>query len=58
MHNASIDEDVAKAGACARVHLPTGSMCTLAAGHSSSCDFVSPDQANATLDQHKTDEGW
>jgi len=57
MHNASIDEDAAKAGACAQVHLPTGRMCTLAAGHSSSCDFVSPDQADAILDQRKADEG-
>jgi len=55
MHNASIDEDAAKAGACARIHLPTGRMCTLTAGHLSSCDFVSPDQADARLEERKVD---
>ena len=58
MHNASTDEDAARDGACALVHLPTGRMCTLRAGHSVSCDFVSADQADSTLAQRKEDEGW
>jgi hypothetical protein len=58
MHNASIDEDAARDGACAQLHLPTGRMCTLVAGHSASCDFVAADQADAALAQHKADEGW
>jgi len=58
MHNASIDEDAAKAGACAQLHLPTGRMCTLVAGHDGSCDFVPPAEADATLARHKEDEGW
>lgn len=58
MHNASIDEDAAREGACAQVHLPTGRMCTLRAGHSVSCDFASADEADATLARRKADEGW
>ena len=58
MHNSSIAEDAAKAGACAQLHLPTGRMCTLKAGHSESCSFAAPDQADAALAQRKADEGW
>jgi len=58
MHNAAIDEDAVRDGACAQVHLPTGRMCTLRAGHSVSCDFVSADQADASIAQRKADEGW
>ena len=58
MHNASIDEDAARDGACAQVHLPTGRMCTLRAGHSVSCNFASADEADATLARRKADEGW
>ena len=58
MHNASIDEDAARDGGCAQVHLPTGRMCTLRAGHAVSCDFASADQADATLARRKADEGW
>jgi hypothetical protein len=57
-HNASIDEDAAGNGGCAQVHLPTGSMCTLRHGHEGSCEFISADAADASLAQHKAEEGW
>jgi hypothetical protein len=41
-HNPSIDADRAEDGACARVHLPTGAVCTLPRGHVESCEFVKP----------------
>ncbi len=45
LHNTSVDESVAAAGACAQVHLPTGRVCALPQGHGGSCDFTPPDQA-------------
>jgi hypothetical protein len=36
-HNASVDEQVADAGGCAQVHLPTGRTCTLTFSHEGSC---------------------
>lgn len=47
LHNASVDEAVAAAGACAQVHLPTGRICILEHGHSSSCDFTPAPDAYA-----------
>ena len=44
LHNASVDEDVAEAGACAQVHLPTGRTCTLKHHHEGSCNFVPRDE--------------
>jgi hypothetical protein len=41
-HNPSIDADRAGEGACARVHLPSGAVCTLPRGHVESCEFVQP----------------
>jgi len=41
-HNASVDEDVSRAGGCGQTHLPTGSTCTREHGHAGSCDFVRP----------------
>lgn len=49
MHNASVDEDAARKGACAQVHLPTGRMCVLPHGHQGSCDFIPADAAYASL---------
>jgi hypothetical protein len=49
MHNASVDEDAARAGECAQVHLPTGRMCTLRHGHAGSCKFISAEAAAASL---------
>ena len=56
MHNASVDEDLARAGECAQVHLPTGKMCTLPHGHKGSCEFISADAAYASLARFRTDE--
>jgi hypothetical protein len=49
MYNASVDEDAAKKGACAQVHLPTGRMCILPHGHKGSCDFIPAEAAYASL---------
>jgi hypothetical protein len=53
MHNASVDEDAAKKGACAQVHLPTGRMCSLPHGHKGSCDFIPTEAAHASLPPHR-----
>jgi hypothetical protein len=55
MHNASVDEDAAKEGACAQVHLPTGRMCVLPHGHKGSCDFIPAEAAYASLPHHRSD---
>lgn len=52
MHNASVDEELARAGECAQVHLPTGRTCTLPHGHKGSCEFISADSACASLAHH------
>lgn len=57
-HNASVDETRLQAGACARVHLPTGRICTLRHGHAGSCDFVAPDQVDESLARRQAAEGW
>ncbi len=57
-HNASVDEDNLRLGACAQVHLPTGRMCTLRHGHPGSCEFVTWDQVQSSLDAHRGAEGW
>jgi len=57
-HNASVDEDLLDAGACARLHLATGRVCTLRHGHPGSCEFVPPAQAYASLARHQGLEGW
>lgn len=38
-----VREDVAMAGRCANVHLPTGRTCTLPVRHPGSCQFVEPE---------------
>ncbi|RYV51303.1 hypothetical protein [Pengzhenrongella frigida] len=48
-HNVSVDEGRRHAGVCAQLHLPTGRMCTLPHGHPDSCEFVAPDQVDASL---------
>ncbi|MCU1512016.1 MAG: hypothetical protein JWM01_479 [Arthrobacter sp.] len=40
-----VREDVALAGHCANVHLPTGRTCTLPVRHPGSCRFVGPEDA-------------
>jgi hypothetical protein len=57
-HNASVDDGAARQGACARVHLPTGGMCTLRHAHDGSCEFSPADEADAVLAQHKSAEHW
>ncbi len=42
-HNISVDTTLAQAGACARIHLPTGCVCALPHRHRGSCQFVSPE---------------
>ena len=58
VHNASVDEDAARQGGCAQVHLPTGRMCTLQHGHLKSCDFSAASQAPAVLGRRKAAERW
>ncbi len=43
VHNASVDEQLADEGVCARIHLASGRVCLLAHNHAGSCDFVAPD---------------
>jgi hypothetical protein len=57
-HNASVDEVRRSTGACAQVHLPTGRMCTKRHSHDGSCEFVTPDQVEASLARHRAAEGW
>jgi hypothetical protein len=58
LHNASVDEDAARQGGCAQVHLPTGRMCTLRHAHVGSCEFSPPRQADDLLAKHKAAEHW
>jgi len=58
LHNASVDEDAARLGGCAQVHLPTGQMCTLRHGHHGSCEFSPARDAAAALAQHKAAGQW
>ena len=45
-HVTHVREDVAMAGRCANVHLPTGRTCSLPVRHPGSCNFVGPEDAN------------
>jgi hypothetical protein len=38
-HNAAEDEDAARLGRCAQIHLPTGGTCEMQRGHEGSCTF-------------------
>ena len=55
MHNVSVDEDAARKGACAQVHLPTGRMRILQHGHKGSCDFIPAEAAYASLPPRRSD---
>jgi hypothetical protein len=55
MHNASVDEDATREGACAQVHLPTGRMCILPHGHKGSCDSIPAEAAYPSLPPHRSD---
>ena len=50
-HVTHVREDVAMAGRCANVHLPTGRTCTLPARHPGSCNFVGPEDADGVAAQ-------
>jgi hypothetical protein len=39
IHNVSVDEQVAQAGLCGFMHLPSGRTCVLPARHPGSCSF-------------------
>lgn len=47
--NASVDEALADAGVCGRVHLPTGRTCVRPARHPGGCDFVGRDDVPARV---------
>jgi hypothetical protein len=54
-HNTSVDTTLAQAGACARIHLPTGWICALPHRHRGSCQFRSPgDLADAEKGRSST----
>jgi hypothetical protein len=57
LHNASVDEQVAKAGHCAQVHLATGRTCTLRHGHKGSCQFVPHDRVKESPQHRPRDDG-
>ncbi len=58
LHNPSVDEDAARAGACAQVHLQTGAMCTKRRGHAGSCEFRPPEEAAQALAGDRAAEQW
>ena len=45
MHNPSIDGEMAAAGRCAQIHLPTGRICIREHPHPGSCEFTTADVA-------------
>ncbi len=58
VHNPSVDEDAAREGACAQVHLPTGAMCVMRHGHEGSCEFSPSGEADGLLSERKSSEHW
>jgi hypothetical protein len=58
LHNPSVDADAARAGVCAQLHLATGAMCTKRRGHTGSCEFTPPDEADAAVARNKAAEQW
>jgi len=45
LSNANVREDLALAGRCALVHLPTGRTCLLPLRHQGPCEFHRPQEA-------------
>jgi hypothetical protein len=45
MSNSNVREDLAMAGRCALVHLPTGRTCLLPLRHQGPCEFHRPQEA-------------
>jgi hypothetical protein len=56
-HNADVDEEFLREGACAHMHLPTGRICTLRHGHRGSCEFVPRDSVSIPLAYRQTATG-
>ena len=46
LSNAAVREDLARAGRCALVHLPTGRICLLPLRHHGPCEFHRPQDAD------------
>jgi hypothetical protein len=46
-HVTHVREDVAMAGRCGNVHLPSGRTCTLPVRHPGACNFVGPAEAES-----------
>lgn len=46
-HVTHVREDLAMAGRCANVHLPTGRTCTMPERHPGACSFVGPEEAES-----------
>ena len=57
LHNTSVDEKVADAGACGQLHVPTGRTCTLPRRHRGSCSFVARDEVEQVLAEHPVTGG-
>ena len=49
LSNANVREDLARAGRCALVHLPTGRICLLPLRHHGPCEFHRPQEADDIL---------
>jgi hypothetical protein len=47
LSNPNVREDLAQAGRCALVHLPTGRTCLLPLRHQGPCDFHGPQEAES-----------
>jgi hypothetical protein len=56
VHNPSVDEAAACAGACGQVHLPTGAMCAEPRGHDGSCAFVPRPEAEAAVASYRSQD--
>jgi hypothetical protein len=49
LSNANVREDLATAGRCGMVHLPTGRTCLLPFRHSGPCEFHQPQEAEDVM---------
>ena len=49
VHNPSVDEELARRGACGQTHLPTGRVCVLDHGHAGSCEFLPRDRVEGAM---------
>ena len=49
LSNSNVREDLARAGRCALVHLPTGRICLLPLRHHGPCEFHRPQDADDVM---------